>query len=104
MLVVDVGVTDYSSWAYDFILTRKPLFIYATDINDYENERGFYFSLESTPFPLAKNNYELIENVRLFDFEKYTNEVNSFLIEKGCIEDGHASEKIVEKLKELMRE
>ena len=26
---LDAGITDYSSWAYDYVLTRRPLFIYA---------------------------------------------------------------------------
>ena len=32
MLVTDIAITDYSSWIYDFILTRKPGLIFATDI------------------------------------------------------------------------
>lgn len=102
MLISDVAITDYSSWIYDFILTGKPGYIYATDIERYNTERGFYFPLETTPFPIAKNNDELIANVAAFDEEKYTEKLNTFLKGKGCIEDGHASERVAEKIIELM--
>ena len=41
--IADIGITDYSSWAYDFLLTKKPLFIIAKDIDLFDNLRGFYY-------------------------------------------------------------
>ena len=76
------------------MLSRKPGFIYANDIEKYNNLRGFYYPLESTPFPIATNNEELIKNIKDFDEENYKNKVEIFLKEKGCIEDGHASERV----------
>ncbi len=95
LISADIGITDYSSWIFDFMLSKKPAFIYAEDIETYNTERGFYYSLERTPFLVAKNNEELINNIETFDYEKYKINVENFLKEKGCIEDGHASEKIV---------
>ncbi len=40
---------------------RKPGFIYATDADKYNNGRGLYYSLTSTPFPVASNNDEMIK-------------------------------------------
>lgn len=94
--VTDVGVTDYSSWIYDFVLLRRPGFIFATDIEQYNNERGFYYPIEETPFPIATNNEELVQNILDFDNEKYLQRVEVFLADKGCVEDGHASERAVE--------
>lgn len=102
LAVVDAGITDYSSWAYDFVLTRRPLFIFATDIDRYNNQRGFYYPLEETPFSIARSSGELCENIAAFEESVYVNRVESFLEEKGCIEDGHASERIVEKIKEVI--
>ena len=98
----DIAITDYSSCIFDFMLTKKPGFIYATDIEEYNTERGFYYPLEETPFPIARNNEELIQNILNFDNEKYQQKVEKFLKDKGCIEDGHASERVVELIKEII--
>lgn len=104
LLVADVGITDYSSWICDFVLTRRPGFLFATDVRSYYNERGFYFPLETTPFPLAENNRDLEKNILSFDEAAYLNRCEEFLQDKGCVDDGHAAERIVEKLKEIMEE
>lgn len=104
MLIADVGITDYSSWICDFVLTGKPGFIFATDIEDYNNERGLYYPLESTPFPIATNNDELINNILNFDDTVYQKKVESFIKDKGCVEDGKASFRVVEKIKEIIGE
>ena len=101
-MISDVAITDYSSWIYDYILTRRPGFIFATDIYSYETERGFYYPLSSTPFPVSTNNETLIENILLFDEKQYEKNVDVFLEEKGCIDDGHASQRVVDKIIELV--
>ncbi len=102
MLLADIAITDYSSWIYDFILTYKPGFIFATDIAEYNNERGFYYKLEATPFSIAQNNQELIENILRFDSAAYKNKVKLFLDDKGCMDDGQACYRLVQKIKEIM--
>ena len=102
MAVTDLGITDYSSWAYDFILTKRPMFIYATDIEKYNTDRGFYFSLETTPFPIAVNNEEMINNIRNFDNDTYLDGVKKFLDDKGCYETGQAAKLVVDKIKEIV--
>lgn len=104
LCITDVAVTDYSSWIFDYILMEKPGFIYATDIKNYNNERGFYFPLESTPFPIATNNDELYTNIINFDEELYHKKRKDFLEEKGCMEDGKASERVVLKIKEIINQ
>jgi len=96
LVAADVAITDFSSCIFDFMLSKKPAFIFATDIDDFNTTRGFYYPLETTPFPIAKNNQELAYNILNFDNEKYIQDVEKFLIDKGCIEDGHASERVVE--------
>lgn len=98
----DCMITDYSSCIFDFMLTRRPGFIFATDIEAYNTERGFYYPLESTPFPIAKNNKELFENIENFDNEIYYQSVGEFLKSKGCIEDGQASERVADMIQELV--
>ncbi len=101
--LADIGITDYSSWIYDFMLQRRPGFIFATDIDLYNNERGFCYPLETTPFPIAVEKYQLNKNVSEFDEKQYLKKLEDFLLEKGCIEDGHASERVVNKILEEMQ-
>lgn len=104
MCVADFGITDYSSWIYDFMLTRKPGIIFATDVEEYDTERGFYYSLTETPFPLCTTNDEVESAIASFDEVGYAEEVESFLRGKGCVEDGLASERVAEKITNLTYE
>ena len=101
LCVCDLGITDYSSWMCDYVLTRKPGFLYTADIEKYVDERGFYYPLESTPFPVCKTNDELYEAIINFDEKKYSLGVDKFLKDRGSYESGEASEKVVEKIKEI---
>ena len=102
LLIADVGLTDYSSWIFDYLITGKPGFIYAVDIAEYIVERGLYYPLEATPFPIATNNYELCHNILSFDEQLYKTRVEEFLIGKGCVDDGHASERVVGKILDII--
>ena len=102
LLIADIGLTDYSSWIFDFMLRYKPGFMIFDDLKEFESNRGLYYPLENTPFPLAHSNVELVERIINFDREKYQEKVSSFLVDKGCIEDGNASKRIVDKIQELM--
>ena len=92
----DAVITDYSSLMWDFALTKKPCFIYAPDIEEYENNRGFYISTSEWPFPIAKTNKELIDNIIHFDEEMYREAVEKHLKIMGSYEDGLASWRVME--------
>ena len=99
----DCAVTDYSSCIFDFILSRKAGFIFATDIDKFNNDRGFYYPLEQTPFPISSDNKTLIQNIKDFDYNKYRQNVEDFIKNKGCMEDGHASERTADLIEEIMK-
>lgn len=104
MLAVDVGITDYSSWIYDYVLLRRPGFIYAPDEDLYDVERGFYYPLEETPFGIAHDSQEMIELVRNFDMEQYQNRVEKFLKDRGCYEQGDACSKVESAVMDALKE
>ena len=104
MLASDIGITDYSSWICDYILLGRPAFIYANDIDQYSQERGFYYPLESTPFAVAQNNDEMEANILNFDEDVFAAKQKKFLEDRGCIEDGHAAERVVELIRTVMCE
>lgn len=103
MLISDVAITDYSSWIFDFVLMKKPAFLYADDIQDYEAERGLYYPLYTTPFPVSSTNEELENNIINFDSEKYLKNVDQFLKRMGCVEDGYAAKRVVDRIEEIMK-
>ena len=100
----ECGVTDYSSWIFDYVLGRKPGFIVEVGFDKFKESRGFYYPIETTPFPIAKDFGELCKRIREFDEDKYQQDIDTFLAARGCTEDGHASEHIVAKIKEFLDE
>lgn len=64
-LICDSVITDYSSVCMDFALLSKPCYFYAFDLEEYEDERSFYFDYESyVPGPVAKDFDSLLENIK----------------------------------------
>lgn len=99
----DVAITDYSSWICEYMLTRRPGFLFVSDVSSYiENERSFYYPLDTLPFPIAENDEQLRQNILSFDREVYIQRCDMFLKEKGSVDDGHAAERIVDKIEEII--
>ena len=99
----DVLITDYSSSMFDYALTGRPCFLLTPDLYEYEHsERGFYFNISETPFPLANNSHELEKAILEFDNNEYDIQIARFLDFIGNKEDGRASEKTVDYLLEKM--
>lgn len=102
MLACDVGITDYSSWICDFVLGDGFGFLYAPDLEKYGRETGFYYPLSETPFPVARSNGELQSAISGFDEDEYRRKREEFLRARGCVEDGHASERCAAKILEVV--
>lgn len=93
LCVSDLLITDYSSSMFDITMLKKPCMLYATDIEKYN--RGYYFDFAELPFPLARNEEELIGNISTFDSAAYDESVESFFEKHiGLCEDGNASKAI----------
>ena len=101
--VSDILITDYSSSMFDFMLSRKPCFIYASDEESYLNERGFYFDIKELPFLYSKNQKELINNIREFDRELYKNKVENFINKIESYDMGKASSCVVDWIEKYMK-
>ena len=98
LVAADVCISDYSSCIFDFLHTGRPAFIYASDHASFERNRGLYYPLAQAPFPMAENNEQMLNNIRSFDQETYSQKVSLFLKEKKSIEDGYASKRVVDYL------
>ena len=102
LMATDVLMSDYSSCAFDAAMRRIPCFIYASDYDDYKKYRGVYYELEELPFPYAKNNDELEQNVKNFDLEDYLKKWDAFSVRMGLNETGHAAKDIAEKMADYL--
>jgi CDP-glycerol glycerophosphotransferase len=98
LLITNVLISDYSSVMFDFMLTKRPVFIYADDYSDYKNDRGTYFPLDKTPFLIAENNDQLVNNIMSFDDKNYNKKMDDFLRLMGIYENGNASKLVVDKI------
>ena len=92
----DAVISDYSSCIFDFALSGRPAFVYAPDRAKYETDRGFYYPLSATPFPVAESVGELVASVRGFDEGAYAARLADFFAAKGSAEDGSAAARVAE--------
>lgn len=106
-MISDCLITDYSGIMADFMLMKKPVFLYVPDLDNYSNKstgrglREMYFEL---PFSSSKTQDELESNMVAFDEEKYNKELCAYIQEYyRFFDDGHASERVVNHLKKVRR-
>lgn len=104
LVAADVVITDYSSLMWDFSLQRKPVFLYQSDEVEYSNDRGFYAPVSEWPYPNAHTQAEFIEEIEHFDEKKYLQDLELFLEKYGSCDDGHASERIVKRIMDIIGE
>jgi CDP-glycerol glycerophosphotransferase len=98
----DVLVTDYSSCMFDFAITGRPIVFYAYDLEDFaDTVRGFYGDLAAeAPGPIARTQSELVEVLLTLDDEReaYEERYEAFQRRYTSLEDGHATDRVLERL------
>ncbi|MBC1528671.1 CDP-glycerol glycerophosphotransferase family protein, partial [Listeria seeligeri] len=102
LAAVDILITDYSSIPFEFALFKRPIFFFSYDLEKYDKERGLLKNYQQViPGPISKTTEELIQQMKtttpndnLVAFSKTWNKYS----------DGHASERIVSYMKELLEE
>ena len=102
LCAADILITDYSSCMWDFSLMYKPCFIYATDIDQYKQERDFYTPMSEWPFPIATDTDELISNIVNFNEKEYIEKVKKHHQALGSYEDGHACERVCKLIEDII--
>ena len=95
--VADAVITDYSALMFDYILTKKPCFLYASDYENYvSTDRRLYFDIKDLPFPISFNNEELNKQILDFSMEKYQESCEEFLKQGiGTWDDGQACKRVL---------
>lgn len=92
----DILISDYSSTIWDFALQKRPVFIYADDLEKYKKSRGFYYNIEDAPYLVAQNNEELCNNIQKFNNKDYLNKLEKFSAKVNSYENGQACKKVYE--------
>lgn len=94
LITADVFITDYSSAIWDYQLLLKPAFIFASDLNKYLDDRGFYLPIEEWGVPIASNMEQLSKNILEYETEVMLTQYKKAHEKMGDCEDGHANEKL----------
>lgn len=104
-LVSDLLITDYSSVMFDYSLLKRPMLFYAYDLDNYKNKlRGFYFDfMNEAPGPISLTTEELICDILNYDESKYEEKYEKFAEKYNHLDNGKASEKVVDLLEDLMK-
>lgn len=99
LCAADILITDYSSTIWDFSLTKKPIFLYTSDLDEYSNTREFYTPIEKWGVPFAKNNDELVTKIQKFDYNKYLQDIKENHSYFGSFDEGTACQQLLSYLK-----
>lgn len=100
-LVSDVLINDYSSTMFDYSILRRPMMFYCYDLEHYEsNLRGFYFPSEELPGRVMNAERQVIDELKNFeDYRvKHQPAVEAFAERYAPLDDGRASQRIVDQL------
>lgn len=101
-LISDILITDYSSVFFDYANLKRPILFFAYDYESYAEEmRGLYIDMErELPGPVLTTNQEVVEALRRIDevSVQYRTRYEEFYERFCCVDDGRASERIIEEV------
>ena len=101
-MISDCLITDYSSIMADFMLMKKPIFLYVPDLEAYSNQntgRGLRDMFYHLPFSLNRNQAEVEKTIHDFDQDVFERKTIAFMnTYYKSFSDGHSSEKVVDYL------
>lgn len=99
LAVTDVLITDYSSVAFDFMATGKPIVFYLHDYEEYKSDRGLYFEYDELPCAKVFTRSEMISTVKdtLDNTSRVLDSRYKRAITKFCpYEDGNATARTID--------
>lgn len=104
--ITDLLISDYSSIITDFAITKKPILIYAYDLNQYtKNVRSLYYDIKKVlPKPFIKNEDELLikiindawqnDPITQQSYKDFRSMFHKYL-------DGHSSKRVMDEVLKL---
>lgn len=103
LFVSDVQITDYSSTITEFLVMNKPVFIYASDLEEYNKScRGLSKNYFDLPFKICRTNDELLQTIVQYDEAQYKERIAPYMKKYNSFDDGHAAERVVARIKSVV--
>jgi CDP-glycerol glycerophosphotransferase (TagB/SpsB family) len=99
--MTDILITDYSSLAFDFLLTERPLISFAFDFDTYQNGRGFIYKLEQVfPSTICYDFQTLLVELEKFTRDNFTYKMTTEHLETfnkfHTFKDNKATDRVIE--------
>lgn len=98
LMAADAMINDFSSSMWDFMLTGRPCFTFATDLRHYIDTTELYTPVEEWPFPRSTDNDALEASILGFDGEKYAADCKRHYEALGGCETGQATGLVCERI------
>ena len=104
LLAADAMINDFSSSLWDYMLTGKPCFIFAEDLEHYVATTEVYTPVSQWPYPQAVSNDQLEKNILEFNEEKYAEDCRCHYQALGGRETGDATGQVCRRICQLCTE
>ena len=98
LLASDVMINDFSSSMWDFMLTGKPCFTFAKDLQHYVETTEVYTPVSQWPFPQSTTNEKLAQDILNFNEDDYRKACKKHYDALGGCETGEACKLVCERI------
>lgn len=98
LLAADAMINDFSSSMWDFMLTGRPSFLFAVDLEHYIKTTQVYTPVEQWPFPCSTDNDRLEQTILEFNEADYAAACHRHYQQLGGCETGKATELVCQKI------
>lgn len=96
LVLSDAGMSDGDDWIFDYLLTRRPAFVFAAGSDHLVD------GLEARPLPVITSQQRLLSAIATFDEEAHVDTSGQVLARLGNADDGRASARVVDQIQEWM--
>ena len=100
LLSADAMLNDFSSSMWDFMLTGRPGFMFALDLEHYIAATDVYTPVSDWPFSVASDNDMLEYNILHFDEEIYRASCNRHYELLGGAETGRSAALVCDRIRD----
>ena len=96
--IAEILITDYSSVIFDWVLLNKPIIYYAYDKEDYQGDRGLYYTFDEYVYGnVASTGDELIKAIEKADMMPSKRKEFRYRFMSAC--DGRATQRVLKLLR-----
>ena len=97
LAITDILISDYSSLIFEYALLERPMIFFAYDLDEYMEDRGFYYDYEDfVPGPITKTTEDIVDLISRNDYD--LEKVKAFKERFFDHLDGNSAKRIVETL------